>query len=217
MTPWIAEGREILARQSAASWEFADFLAGDGVPAEHSGRALAEAFGVSREKINRYRSVSKSYPLATRVATLTFTHHRMALALPADERTGLLQAAAREGWPVARLGEAVRDAKLEGKVRRQATEIRELKRQLRVAKRNAGDETARLRARLKADRGVVADAIQRYAATIEELADPELLDGLHGNARRGLASALARETGALEAKLQRAVARIDAALQAVAP
>ena len=207
---WIAEGREILARQSAASWTFADFLADGGAPEGMTSKALAEAFGISDRKISQYRATAAAYPKRIRIRSLTFSHHRMAARLPERERAALLESAAADGWSVSRLRSAVRDASLEGRVRNQAAEIRELKRALRAAKADPRDAAAQFRSRLKAERKVIAESAARIAALAEELAAPEMLDRLHGNARRGLIRDIEGGAYAVTATMRSLFERLDA-------
>ena len=212
---WLDEGRGILERQSGASWAFADWLAAPGAPAGIADREIAHAVGVSREKIRHYREVSRAYPIATRIASLTFTHHRAAVRLPPEDRAELLAAAAREGWSAAATAEAAREAGLEAKVRRQAAEIRELRRQNAALRRDAKDIVAAAQGRLRGERAVAVDAVGRYAAILEELADPGLLERLHGNARRGLERSVEVEAESLLKRLNRQLARAEAALGAI--
>ena len=211
---WLAEGREILARQSGASWEFADWLASDDAP-EIADREIAEAVGVSRRKIGDYRTTSIAYAGGTRMPLLTFSHHRCASKLPEEARSALLSQAASGAWPVSRLRGAVRAASLEGRVLRQTAEIRELRRLLRAAEIDARTVTTRVMSRLKAERGVAVDTLKRYAASMEELAEPELLDRLHGNARTGIARGARREVETLVVRLNAEIDRIGGALAAI--
>ena len=208
---WLDEGRQILERQSAASWEFADWLASDEAP-DIPDRDIAGYVKVSREKINQYRSTSRTYPSGIRIPPLTFSHHRLARALPEEERMRLLKSAAAEDWPLKRLRDAVREASTEGKLRRQAAEIRELKRQLKAAEIEARSAAERIGSRLRAERGVAVTSLKRYAADAEELAAPELLERLHGNGRLGLARRLERDVAALVEGLNAQIERIDTAL-----
>ena len=211
---WLEEGRQILARQSGASWEFADWLASESAPDIPDGD-IAEAVGVSRKKINDYRAVSRAYPSGTRMPPLTFSHHRLARGLPEEDRLRLLSSAASEGWPLGRLRTEVRDATTEGKLRRQAEEIRELRRALKAARHDTRDLIARTQGQMKAERSVAAGALGRYAEAFEGLADPELLERMHGNAVHGLERAMTREAESLMTKLNAALARVDTALGAI--
>lgn len=211
---WIAEGREILARQSAASWQFADFLAGPDAPEDLPDRALAEAFAVSDRKIGQYRAVSRAYPKRIRIRSLTFTHHRLAARLPGDERARILDAAAKEGWSVSRLRSAVRDVSLEGRVRRQAAEIRELRRKLKAVESDPRDLLARFRSRLKAELKVLKENGVRVAALAEELAAPEIVERMHGNARRGAFRDIEGASEAIVEDMRALFVRLDAAREA---
>ena len=183
----LAEGREILERQSAASWAFADWSARPELADRPVGE-LADAVGISRQKLGDYRSVSMAWPHATRVASLTFSHHRAASRAPQAERAGILAEAAERRWSVARTAAAAREVSLEGKVARLRRENAELKRALKAAKSDPKDAVAQTRSRLDAERRVILDAFGRADDLVTEVAESGVLDGLHGNARAGLAA-----------------------------
>lgn len=204
---WIAEGREILARQSAGSWAFADWLAAG--TTEITDRTLAEALGISDRKIGQYRATATAYPKRIRIRSLTFSHHRMAAALPEQERTPLLAAAAADGWSVSRLRTAVREASAEGKIRRQAAEIRELRRKLKAAERNAGDLLAQFRSRMKTELKVTRESGGRIAALAEDVA--ESADAMHGNARRGAQRDIESASETIVRDMRKVFARLEAA------
>ena len=177
-------------------------------------KALAEAFAVSDRKIGQYRAVSRAYPKRIRIRTLTFTHHRLAARLPEEERGRILDAAAVEGWSVSRLRSAVRDASLEGRVRRQAAEIRALRRKLKAAESDPRDLLARFRSRLKAELKVLKENGGRVAELAEELAAPEIVERMHGNARRGALRDIESASETIVTGMKRLFDRLDAAAQA---
>ena len=67
------------------------------------------------------------------------------------------------------------------------------------------------RSRLDAERRVIRDSAGRFADVVEELADSGALEGLHGNARRGLARALRGSADAMADTVNKAIDRIEAA------
>ena len=209
---WIEAGRAILARQSSASWDFADWLAGEEFPAGTTDVAIAEALGVSRRKIGQYRDISITYPGGSRLPSLVFSHYLEVARLPAGDARRILDAAEAEGWTRAATRAAAREASLKGKLARQRREIAELKRALKAAQTDPRDAVKQARSRLNAERRVIRDACARMADTVEELASGGVLDGLHGNARRGVARDIHRAAEALVQNVNLTVDRVEAAL-----
>lgn len=186
---WLAAGRRLVDGRSDASWAFADWLAaGHGTWGKEAVEAAAEATGTSRGKIINYVTASKTYPLTRRRVRLTFSHHMEAAFLPDAEREGLLDRAEAEGWSHRETRAAARETSLEGKLARQRREIAELKRALKAAKADPKDAAAQARSRLDAEGRVILDALARAADIVTEVAGSGVLDGLHGNARAGLAA-----------------------------
>ena len=210
---WLAAGRAILDGQSSASWSFADWLvAGEDAFGGDTLRDVADRLGISPGKISDYRLAARTYPAFRRLNGLGFSHHLEAARLPETDRDDLLDAAAVEGWSVARTRAAAREISLEGKVKRQAAEIAELRRALAAAKSDPRDFAEQARLRLAASRRLIRDEAGRAAAIVEEVASGEALDGLHGNARRGLARDLRRQTDRLAADVNAVIDRLaDAA------
>lgn len=209
---WIAAGRAILSRQSSASWEFADWLAvGHAAWGAKAMREAAEATGASAGKISHYLTVSKAYAPLRRRKSLAFSHHMEVARLPDEAADRVLDAAEAQGWSVHETRAAAREASLEGKVARQRREIAELKRALKRAKTDPRDAVKQARSRVDAERRVVRDACGRMADVVEELAADGALDGLHGNARRGVARDIRRAQNALADHVDAALERIEAA------
>ena len=209
---WIEAGRAMGAQHSQASWEFADWLAAGaaafGADAMHE---AAEATGATPGKIRNYLRVSNTYPNDRRRSSLGFSLHLETASLPDDTAEALLDRAAAEGWSHREMRTAAREASLDGKVRRQAAEIRALQRQLAAAKADAGDAVARTRERLAGARRAVRDEVRRSAGLVEELAGGELIGHLHGNARRGLARTIRDAADGFAADVNAAIDRFAAA------
>lgn len=213
---WLATGRAILDGQSSASWSFADWLiAGEGAFGGDTLRDVADRLGISPGKISDYRLVARTYPVFRRLNGLGFSHHLEAARLPETERDNLLVAAAEGGWSVARTRAAAREISLEGKVKRQAAEIAELRRALAAVKSDPRDVAEQARLRLAASRRLIRDEAGRAAVIVEEVAADEMLVGLHGNARRGLARGMRREVDRMAAEVNLVIDRVAAAADAI--
>ena len=88
--------------------------------------------------------------------------------------------------------EAVRESSQAGENARLRRENAQLKRTLRQLRADARDTADQARARFDAERRVIRDSLRRLSTVARELGDGDALDGLHGNARRGLARDLRR-------------------------
>lgn len=213
---WIAAGTALVRDHSEASWQFADWLAaGHRAWGKDAVDAATETTGTSRGKIINYRRASETYPPTRRRVGLTFSHHMEAAFLPDAEREQLLDRAEAGEWSRAEIRAAAREASKDGKLRRQAAEIRALKRALKAAQANALDTTRQARTRLDAERRVIREAAGRSADLVEELADSGVLDDLHGNARRALVKALEQSGGALATEVNKALKRMKAATERI--
>ena len=213
---WLAAGRAILDVRSSASWSFGDWLvAGEDAFGGDTLRDVADRLGISPGKISDYRLAARTYPAFRRLNGLGFSHHLEAARLPETERDNLLVAAAQGGWSVARTRAAAREISLEGKVKRQAAEIVELRRALAATKSDPRDVAEQARLRLAASRRLIRDEAGRAAAIVEEVAAGEMLVGLHGNARRGLARGMRREVDRMAAEVNLVIDRVAAAADAI--
>ena len=209
---WIAAGQALARDRSEASWEFADWLAaGHEAWGKEAMEEAAGATGGTLGKFRNYIRTAKAYPPNRRRFTLTFSHHLEAAALPEAEADRVLDRAEAEGWSRNETRTAAREVSLEGKVARQAARIRELERALKAARTHPRDAAAQAGSRLGATQRLVKDEVNRAAGMIEELAQPEILDGLHGNARHGLVKKIAASCKAIVADVNAANARIAAA------
>ena len=210
---WIAAGQAILMRRSSASWDFADWLADEDFPAGTTDEGIAGALGVSRRKIGQYREISRVYPNGSRLPSLGFSHYMEVYRLPPDDAERILGAADAEGWNRAATRAAAREASLKGKLARQRREIAELKRALKAARTDPRDAVKQARSRLGAEQRVVRDACERIAEAVEGLAEDGALDGLHGNARRGVARDIRRAAVALVRRVNLTIDRVEAAVE----
>ena len=77
------------------------------------------------------------------------------------------------------------------------------------------DVAEQARLRLAASRRLIRDEAGRAAAVVEEAAAGEALDGLHGNARRGLARGIRREVDRMAAEVNLVIDRVAAAADAI--
>ncbi|WP_420585814.1 hypothetical protein [Ruegeria sp.] len=207
---WLTEAQAILDRQSAASWEFADFLASDALPDDLSDGALADQLGVSRSKVCIYREVSTAWPYDKREQSLSFTHHMELYRLPEGHRLSLIRTAAASGWSPKRLRKSAREVSLSGRMAKSEEERRALKRKLDAALTDPRDAVTGLRNRLSTlTKLLEKDAAALSDAIVEVLTD-DGIDSLHGNMRAGLARDLRRAGNRLEAKLQAMLDGVDA-------
>ena len=86
----------------------------------------------------------------------------------------------------------MRDSSQAGENARLRRENAELKRTIGQLRADARDVADHGRSRLDAERRVIRDSLRRLATAARELAEGDALDGLHGNARRGLARDIRR-------------------------
>jgi len=209
---WIEAGRALTEQHSEASWEFADWLAeGHRAFGKDALREAAEACGKTPGKIRNYLRVSNTYPNDRRRSTLGFSHHMEVAGLPEDTADALLDQAVSERWSRDAIRTAAREASLAGKVSRQAAEIRALKRALKSARSDPRDVVRQAKARLDSERRIVREAVNAMAGLVDELAAPETLDGLHGNARdiRRVADRLADDIDYALMRMKPAVESIE--------
>jgi len=213
---WIAAGQALAQSRSQASWEFADWLAaGHAAWGKTAMEEAAEATDTSAGKIINYRKAAKTYPPTRRRVGLTFSHHLEAAFLPDTEREQLLDRAEAGNWSQRETRAAAREASLEGKLARARRENAELKRALKAARTDPRDAAAQAGARLGATRRLIREELNRTAGVIQETAESEALDGLHGNARRGLVARIVKEATGIVADVNAANARIAAAAEKI--
>ncbi|MDE0203324.1 MAG: hypothetical protein OXK73_12915 [Rhodospirillaceae bacterium] len=210
---WIAAGRALAEGRSEASWEFADWLAaGHAAWGREALRKATEATGAPRGKIVNYLRAAKTYPPTRRRVGLTFSHHLEVAFLPEADGARILDAAEAGGWSHRETRSTAREASLEGKNARLRRENAELKRALKAAKADPRDTAAQTASRLGATRRLIKEEMGRAADLVEEVLKPETLDGLHGNARRGLARKIVATCTAIVGDVDRANERIGRAV-----
>ena len=213
---WIAAGRALAQGRSEASWEFADWLAaGHQSWGKDAMQEAAEATGATPGKISHYLKTATVYPPLRRRNGLTFSHHMEVARLPEADADRVLDQAEAEGWSHRATRAAAREASLEGKVARQATRIRELERALKAAQTDARDAAAQAGSRVSTTRRLIKEEMGRAADMIEELAEPGMLESLHGNARSGLIRRVEGSCDGIAADVDEANGRIAAALHKI--
>lgn len=93
-------GRKLGQIASATNWTVGDWLVygeGEGLPGAKYARAQ-ELTGFTFDVLSQAQRVASAYPMGTRVAGVSWSHHRAALPMPTSERVKALQRAADEGW-----------------------------------------------------------------------------------------------------------------------
>lgn len=209
---WIEAGRALSRTRSEASWEFADWLAaGHEAWGKDATKLAAEMAGTPRGKIINYLRAATTYPPTRRRVALTFSHHLETAFLPEADGDRILDAAEAGGWSRGETRSAAREASLEGKLARQARKIRELDRALKAARADAADASKQACSRLDAEHAIIRDAVRRAAAVPDGLVADGALDGLHGNARRGLARSIRRWANKIVVEVNGAIDRVEAA------
>ena len=216
-----AEWREIgssLAREQRADdieWRVGDWAA----RADGDLATLAEAaaiVGESPGNLRKYVATAKAYPNVRRRTGLAFYMHLETAALPEADREALLDCAEAEHWTRAEMREAVRDSSQAGENARLRRENAELKRTIGQLRADARDVADHGRSRLDAERRVIRDSLRRLTAAVGELAEGDALDGLHGNARRGLARDIRRLANKLADDMDGAIDALGTAADIIA-
>lgn len=213
---WLAAGARIVEAKSAASWTFADWLkAGVEQWAESVMRDAAKCSGNSQKKITNYLVVSTAFPPGRRRPALTISHHLEVARLAPAVGDRLLAKAEAEGWSVRETREAAGKASLVGENERLRRELARTRRQLREARLDPRDLANQARDKLAASRRVIRGGGRRTAALAEAMAASEALEGLHGNARLGLARDILRAANNLVADTRAYTERMARAAGAI--
>lgn len=98
----VTEGIATVRARDGAQWHLGDLAARVEVTyAEHDIDDYGEAIGVSASTLRRYRDVARAYEPATRVADVSWSHHRLVAAR--DDRLDWLEQARAGGWSRRRL------------------------------------------------------------------------------------------------------------------
>ena len=198
-------------RERDLEWRIGDWAArADGAFATLAAAAAA-IVGESASNLRKYVATAKAYPPIRRRTGLPFFMHLEACALPEADAERLLDRALAEDWTRAEMREAAREASAEGRLRRALRENARLKRELRQARADARDVADRARDRLDGERRVIRESLRRIAKIAGALIADGALDGLHGNARRGLGRDLRKLGDALADSLEGALDELGAA------
>jgi hypothetical protein len=100
---WINVGRTLAKIEGAAAWWIGDWWAYGEARQWGEGADLAEAAGINYGTARVYGSVANAYGLLNRINNLSFKHHLVALAAPAETRLSWLKRALAEGWAATEL------------------------------------------------------------------------------------------------------------------
>lgn len=185
---WLERGRELALRLSAPRWEIGDWwLSGDrpGLRIED----VAGRTGLAPATIWNCGWLARAFPPARRRAALSHSHHAEVAGLPPAVADRLLDRAAADGWPVARIRAAARAA-----ARREEVEAERAAAQLGLdLEPNAVAWRTDLRRveRECRERLTTAEALVRTVVdAVEALASHPGADRVHGNRRRAAAERL---------------------------
>ena len=107
---WEHVGERLAALERGLQWAIGDWLNyGSRKYARGRYETLAASFGLEKETVRKYAQVAAAYESGIRIPSLTFLHHQIAAALPAQQQQALLLEAGRRGWSASRLKRAIRD------------------------------------------------------------------------------------------------------------
>ena len=126
---------------------------------------------------------ARAFPPERRRPGLSFTFHRLCVALPSEVVDNLLSRAEAQGWSRDELREHIRDHALEGKIASFEAENERLRRQLT----NSRDFSLAGRRRVEDAARSLVSAVKGFASVVDEVTGDPALPELHGNAQRGLA------------------------------
>lgn len=117
---WSELGETIIGLHGATQWLIGDWLRHDENNQWGSSTELAEKYDLNLNTLYTYRKIAKAIPFAQRNPQLSFGHHQV--VAHKDERTQRqwLERAAQEGWSVAALRQAIRDAEKPQKAKQPA-------------------------------------------------------------------------------------------------
>lgn len=116
---WQTVGDIIFRVNRSVQWLIGDWLAyGEQFQWGRTYEEFAAEYGYTIETLRQYVYVARNVDLSIRIDKLSFAHHQLIAALPADQQAALLVAAAESGWSVARLRAEISDAQLQAKLPR---------------------------------------------------------------------------------------------------
>ena len=101
---WEHVGERLAALERGLQWAIGDWLNyGSCKYARGRYETVAASLGLEKETVRKYAQVAAAYESGIRIPSLTFLHHQLAAALPAQQRQALLLEAGRRGWSASRL------------------------------------------------------------------------------------------------------------------
>jgi hypothetical protein len=105
---WQDIGRVLREMESAVSWWVGDWAVYANRVWGATAKQIAAIFEYEQATIEAYMSVAKSIPGMIRNHTVSFSHHRLVMRLPIEEQDKWITDAAREGWTIAQMREAMK-------------------------------------------------------------------------------------------------------------
>ena len=219
MAAWEERIRGILAARRGLSWDLVDAV-GEGAarfPAV-TAREAAERLGISAGNFSCFSRMSRTYPPFTRVNGVGISVYREGLGLGEADRARLIEAAAGGlTWREARA--YARELRGEAERARLRAEVEQLRRRLAAAEADPGDLMRRSTRRVRDAARVAVGAYRDLADVVAQVCDQPGVGALHGNARRGLATAIRRDVdrvaaacdSVLEQRIRPAVDRVGGA------
>ena len=107
---WEHVGERLAALERGLQWAIGDWLNyGSRKYARGRYETVAASLSLEKETVRKYAQVAAAYESGIRIPDLTFLHHQIAAALPAQQRQALLLEAGRRGWSASRLKRTIRD------------------------------------------------------------------------------------------------------------
>ena len=107
---WEQIGVSLQQMHRSVNWWVADWLLyGEAHYGQDAYQAVQAATGRGDESLSQVVWVARAFPPHTRVPSLSWSHHRAAAELPADERQAVLREAAEQQLSTRQLIERVRD------------------------------------------------------------------------------------------------------------
>jgi len=168
---WGVMGEVITRLDTSLQWIIGDWAAYAIREFGETYESIAAVFGLDAHTISTYVSVCNSFPIATRIAELSFGHHRLVQGMSDRQRTHWLSKAVESKWAVKQLSAAIKKSGRKSDPPAPLFSDPALKRGKRLFSR---EEEAELANRLKALAGLrtgVGQASQSARKEIHEMAD----------------------------------------------
>lgn len=105
---WKEIGGVLLNLESALAWWVGDWAAYANRVWGATAKEIAALFEYEQSTIEAYMSVAKNVPGMIRNHTVSFSHHRLVMKLGEAEQLTWIAAAARQGWTLAQMREAMK-------------------------------------------------------------------------------------------------------------